>query len=321
MSEKAKSKFRIRNWKQYNQALVNRGSITVWFAEEAIENWHSCVKSGKRGRPQTYSDAAIRAALIIKTVFKVPFRALEGLLTSLMALMELPIQCPDYTVLCRRAQSLGIHIPPTWKTGEPLHLVFDSTGLKIFGEGEWKVRKHGYTKRRTWRKVHIGLCAKTQQVVIAGVTTADVSDGEAMLYLMDALSEETLEAVYGDGAYDDEYCRGAIYDRGARQVIPPQKNAKLQGWDKIPELNERDEAVKRIRALGADGRAAWKREVGYHRRSLVETAMYRSKQIFGERLTSRKFRAQATEVAIRYQALNRMTLLGMPDSYRVGVTT
>ena len=173
---------------------------------------------------------------------------------------------------------------------------------------------------RAWRKVHIGLCAKTQQVVIAGITTADVSDGEAMLYLMEGLSQEKLEAVYGDGAYDDEYCRGAIYDRGARQVIPPQKNARLQGWDKIAELSERDEAVKRIRALGADGRAAWKREVGYHQRSLVETAMYRSKQIFGERLTSRKFRAQATEVAVRYQALNRMTLLGMPDSYKVEVT-
>ena len=317
MCQKAKSKFRIRNWNQYNQALVNRGSITVWFDENAIQTWRHTSQSRKRGRPMTYSDAAIRTALIIKTVFKLPFRALEGLISSLIALMGLEIRCPDYSILCRRAQSLGIQIPCTWKQGEPLHLIFDSTGLKVFGEGEWKVRKHGYSKRRTWRKAHIGLCAKTQQVVVAGVSTPDVSDGEAMLYLMEAVVDEKLEAVYGDGAYDDEYCRGAIYDQGARQVIPPQKNARLQGWDKIPELNERDEAVKRIRALGPDGRAIWKREVGYHKRSLVETAMYRSKQIFGERLTARKYRAQATEVAIRYQALNRMTLLGMPKSEKL----
>ena len=265
----------------------------------------------------TYSDAAIRTTLIIKAVFKLPFRALEGLISSLIALMGLEIRCPDYSILCRRAHSLGIQIPCTWRRGESLHLVFDSTGLKVFGEGEWKVRKHGYSKRRTWRKVHIGLCAKTQQVVIAGVSTPDVSDGEAMLYLMEGIAEEKLEAVYGDGAYDNEYCRGAIYARGARQVIPPQKNAKLQGKDKIPELHERDEAVKRIRAFGTDGRAAWKREVGYHKRSLVETAMYRSKQIFGGRLTARKYRAQATEVSMRYQALNRMTLLGMPKSEKI----
>lgn len=318
MSEKAKPQYRTRNWKQYNQALVNRGSITFWFGEETIQQWLALRGTRQRGHPQVYSDVAIRAALIMKAVFKLPYRALEGFVRSLIEQMGVGLPTPHYSTFCARAPELEIRLPVRADESEPLHVIFDSTGLKIFGEGEWKVRKHGCTKRRTWRKVHIGLCAKTQKIMVAGTTTPDVSDDDAMFYLLDAIPGK-IEAVYGDGAYDKEFCREAILGRGGRQVIPPQKNARLQGRNKVSHLEERDGAIRRIRELGKEGRKEWKREVGYHKRSLVETAMYRLKQLFGERLSSRKLRSQATEVAMRCEALNRMTDLGMPVSYRLAV--
>lgn len=317
MSENAKAQYRTRNWKQYNQALVNRGSITFWFDEETIQQWMvSSSGTSQRGRPRIYSDVAIRAALIMKSVFKLPYRALEGFIRSFIEQMGVELPTPHYSTFCDRAQELDIRLPAGAASSEPLHVIFDSTGLKIFGEGEWNTRKHGWSKRRTWRKVHVGLCAKTQKIVVAGITTPDVSDDDAMLYLLDAIPGK-IEAVYGDGAYDKEFCREAIFARGGRQVIPPQKNARLQGRNKASHLQERDWAIQRIRELGKEGRKEWKVEVGYHKRSLVETAMYRLKQLFGERLSSRKLRSQATEVALRCQAQNRMVDLGIPVSYRL----
>ena len=188
---------------------------------------------------------------------------------------------------------------------------------EIFGEGEWKVRKHGYSKRRTWRKVHVGICADTGQVVVSAITSNDVSDDFAMVYMMDALEDVILGDVIGDGAYDTIDCREAIYDRGGRQVIPPDKNAKLQKGKPIPALQERDSAIRRIQDLGDEGRAHWKKEIGYHRRSRVETHMFRHKTGLGDRLAARREWSQATEVNIRLDVLNRMTELGRPKSYKL----
>lgn len=317
MTQKAKNKYRTRNWKEYNQSLINRGSITVWFDEDSISNWFSDKRTCKRGRPETYSDDAIRCALMIKAVFRTPLRALQGFLQSIILILGLELVCPHYTVFSRRAKKLHIPLSRLLKPGEKLHIIFDSTGVKVFGEGEWKVRKHGYSKRRTWRKVHIGMCAETGQIVVSAMTSNNISDEEAMVRMMETLEDVHLGDVIGDGAYDTIDCREAVYDRGGRQIIPPDKNAKKQRKTKFPALQERDEAIERIKELGKEGRSSWKEEVGYHRRSRIETAMYRYKIILGDKLTARREDTQATEVAIKMQVLNRMTELGRPISYKV----
>lgn len=312
-----KDKYRIRNWRHYNQSLINRGSITFWFNEDAIQKWHSVSRTGKRGRPDLYSDDAIRCGLMIRAVFRTTLRALQGFLKSLITILALDLICPHYSVFCRRAKGLRVPLRKLLKPGEKLNVVFDSTGLKVFGEGEWKVRKHGYSKRRTWRKVHVGMCADSGQVVISALTSNNVSDDEAMIYMIEALEDIPLGDVLGDGAYDTIDCREAINDRGGKQVIPPDKTAKVQKGKRPPCLKARDEAIQRMQELGLEGRSQWKQEIKYHRRSRVETLMFRYKTILGDRLVSRNKAIQATEVAIKWNVLNRMTELGMPESYKV----
>lgn len=314
---KKKDKYRIRNWKQYNESLVNRGSITFWFDEAAINKWHCSEKSGKPGRPDTYSDDAIRCGLMIKAVFRIALRALQGFIKSLITILGLDLSCPHYSVFCRRAKDLQIPLRKLLKPGEKLNVIFDSTGVKVYGEGEWKVRKHGYSKRRTWRKVHVGMCADSGQVVVSGMTSNNVSDDETMIHMMGTLEGVPLGDVLGDGAYDTTDCWGAIYDLGGNPIIPPDKTAKVQKRCPLPCLKTRDQAIQRIEEIGEEGRAQWKKEVNYHRRSLVETFMYRYKTILGDRLASRKQWTQATEVSIKIDVLNRMIELGMPKSYKV----
>lgn len=316
---KKKDKYRIRNWREYNQSLVNRGSITFWFDENAIQKWYSVERSNKPGRPDTYSDDAIRCALLIKAVFRIALRALQGFLASIIKILGLDLVCPHYSVFSRRAKGLKIPLRKLLKPGEKLHVIFDSTGLKVFGEGEWKVRKHGYSKRRTWRKIHVGMCADTGQVVVSAMTSNNVGDDEAMIHMMGTLEGTPLGDIIGDGAYDTSDCREAIYDLGGKPIIPPDKNAKVQRKSASPALQARDLAIQRIEELGEEGRAKWKEEVKYHRRSRVETLMFRHKTILGDRLSARKASNQATEVSIKLDALNRMTELGMPKSYRVTV--
>jgi hypothetical protein len=188
-----KDRYRIRNWKQYNQSLVNRGSITFWFNDQAITKWYSAERTEQPGHPDIYSDDTIRCGLIIKAVFHVALRQLQGLIMSLITILKVDLVCPHYSVFSRRAKNLNIPMRKFLKRGEHLNIIFDSTGIKVFGEGEWKVRKHGYSKRRTWRKVHVGVCADTGQVVVSAVTTNDVSDDMAMLYMMDGLMGPALE--------------------------------------------------------------------------------------------------------------------------------
>lgn len=314
---KKKDKYRTRNWREYNQSLVNRGSITFWFDENAIQKWYSVERSNKPGRPDTYSDDAIRCGLLVKAVFRTALRALQGFLKSIIEILGLDLMCPHYSVFCRRAKGLRIPLRRLLKPGEKLNVIFDSTGIKVFGEGEWKVRKHGYSKRRTWRKVHVGMCADSGQVVISAMTSNNVSDDEAMVHMMGALEGTPLGDILGDGAYDTVDCREVVHDLGGRAVIPPDKNAKEQKRIRLPALEERDRAIRRIQELGSEGRALWKKEIGYHRRSRVEALMFRYKTVLGDRLSSRREWTQTTEVSIKLDALNRMTELGMPKSCKV----
>ena len=305
--------YRIRNWKQYNEALVRRGSLTLWIDATTLDAWHYQGPS-QPGAQFEYSDLAIECLLTLKAVYHLTLRAAEGFARSLFELMGLELPVPDYTTLCRRAKTLPITLPK--KATGPLHLVLDSTGLKVYGEGEWKVRKHGYSKRRTWLKLHLAIDPETHEIQAAIVSEPGVTDAEAVPDLLDQV-DNPLVAAEADGAYDQQSVYDALGQRGARAVIPPRRDAKIRrhGNSKGPRL-DRDENLRRIRQIG---RKAWKEESGYHQRSLGETAMFRMKTLFGDEVSSRRSAQQATEIGIRCRAMNIMTHQGMPQSERVAM--
>lgn len=318
-----KTTYKLSNWSAYNQALRQRGSLSVWFSEEAAEAWLYDGPS-QWGTDPTYSDFAIETCLRLRLVYSLPLRQTQGFVESLFQLMELELPVPDYSTLSRRASDLPVDLAAEQDDGDqgqqtPRHIVIDSSGLKVYGEGEWKKRQHGKSKRRTWRKIHIGLDPETGEITAEHLTKNDTHDSSQV----EALLRETVETtgrvthVGGDGAYDTWTSYEAIEAVGAVPVIPPQKNARVKqhGNCEEPPL-PRDEAIRYIRR---HGRKKWKREHGYHLRSLVETAIYRFKGIIGRVLCSRKLPQQRTEARLGCQILNRMTQLGMPQSYAVVV--
>ena len=307
----SKPVYRIRNWKHYNDALVRRGSLTLWVDQNTLPAWRH-QGPNQQGAQFQYSDLAIQCLLTLRAVYHLTLRATEGFARSLLGLMSLDLPVPDYTTLCRRAATLRITLPK--RAEGPLHLVLDSTGLKVYGEGEWKVRQHGYSKRRTWLKLHLALDPETHEIQAAMVSEPGVTDAEAVPSLLEPV-EDPVAGVGADGAYDRRAVYAELDRRGARAVIPPRRDAKIgrHGNSAGPRL-ARDEKLRRIRRIG---REAWKRESGYHKRSLGETAMFRMKTIFGDGVSSRRPDQQATEVGIRCRALNIMTHQGMPQSVRV----
>ncbi len=311
--------YRIRNWKEYNTALVKRGSLRLWVDEKAIEAWVNHRRTGKPGAPQTYTDTAIVCMLTLQAVYNLALRSTQGLMQSVVELLRVQLPVPDYTTLCRRRKGLDVNIPRRVK-GEPIHIVVDSTGLKVYGEGEWKVRQHGYTKRRTWRKLHLAVDESSGEIKAVVVSTNSISDGEVLEELLEQVDgdgdEEIIKQVTGDGLYDTRESYEVIGKREAVAAIPPRRGARIwQHGNSREERLGRDENLRRIREVG---RKKWKREIGYYRRSVAENAFYRIKTIFGDRLSARGFEAQGCEVFIRCGVLNRMTQLGMPDSYAVG---
>ena len=299
-----KKRYRIRNWRDYNKALVQRGSLNFWISEDVLEKWKTPLVSGKRGRPQLYSDPVILMALSIKNVFKLPLRATQGFLESLLRMLNLPLSTPNYTLLSKRAKTLEVPLLRLSK-GETLDVVIDSTGLKIYGEGEWKVRTHGVSKRRTWRKIHLGVDPKSKEILASVITTNDVKDGEVLADILDQIPG-ALNMVALDGAYDERRCYETVLKRSGIPVIPPRKGARKG------VIEPRNQAIQRIQETSLK---EWKIEANYHKRSLAETTMFRYKTIFGSNLSSRTFETQSTEAFIRVLCLNLMTGLGMPDSY------
>lgn len=307
----SKRRYRITNWAEYNRSLVERGSLTIWINEDSANKWMASREKGKNGRPKTYSDDAILIALTVRMVYKLPLRSLEGFLRSMMALMSFSLPIPSYSQICRRASSLGKRLK-TLSKKRPTDVVFDSTGLKVYGEGEWKVRTHGVSKRRTWRKLHLAIDPSTGEILIAELTDNAKGDAQVAEGMLDRL-HNNVRRVYGDGAYDSHGLREKIAAKGAEPKIPPPQNAVI--GDPINEaVIQRNKAIRAIMGLGGndEARALWKKLTGYHRRSLVETTMFRYKTIFGSNLRSRNWKNQKIEIMIKCYALNEMTKLGMP---------
>jgi len=308
-----KTVYRVRNWREYNRSLVQRYSVTIWIDDEALQAWQY---SGppQQGAQFEYSDIAIECMGTLREVYCLPLRGAEGLLRSLFTLMEVELAVPCYSTLSRRGRSLTIRLPRQARGA--LDLVIDSSGLKVYGEGEWKVRQHGASKRRTWRKIHLAVDADHQEIQAAVLTDAGGEDAEMVAPLLAQIDNE-IQSVNADGAYDKRKVYTLLAEQAptAQVNIPPRRNAKVwqHGNSAEPAL-ARDENLRRIREIG---RKAWKRETGYHRRSLAETAMFRVKTLFGEHLSNRRYDTQATQLGLRCRALNRMTHLGMPQSYAI----
>lgn len=314
-NEENKKKYRVRNWKEYNQALVDRGKVLFWITEEAMKNWQEQQKTGKRGKPQQYSDTAIQTALTLQQVFRLPLRQTEGFLASILGKLAPALKVPDHSTLSLRGKTLSVAIRVRTVSYDPLHIVVDSTGVKVYGEGEWKVRMHGWSKRRTWKKLHIGVDETTGDILLGEVTGNDTADCEMLKPLLNQLpKEQSIRQVSADGAYDKRMCYEELMRRNTPAIaIPPRCNAKIwQHGNHAASRLPRDENLRHIRELG---RKQWKRGINYHRRSLVETAMFRLKTIFTDKVRSRTFARQRTELLLRCRALNLMTMLGMPDTY------
>ena len=311
---------KVENWSEYNDALVDRGRLTVWISEEAIQDWKAD-REPQQGAQWIFTDRAIGTCLQIKMVYGLGLRETEGFVESLFELMgleDLPV--PDYTTLSKRQGDLDIDLPTSSKVS-PIHLVIDSTGLKVYGEGEWKQRIHGKQKRRTWRKLHLGVDSDTGLVTAVTLTDNTSSDSSQVEPLLEETlpegseaedSEAALDKVGADGAYDTFDVYELISDYGATPVIPPQKNAKIKkhGNSGGPPLSH-DEAIRYIRG---HGRNKWKRVHDYHRRSLAETAVYRFKGLMGRFVEARTWENERTEVRLKAKTLNQMTRLGMPKT-------
>jgi Transposase DDE domain len=210
--------YRVRNWKDHNQALIRRGSLTIWIEQSTVQAWCQNMREGQVGSPTTYSDLAIQALLTLKAVFCLPLRQTQGFAQSVLRLMAADLPIPNYSTLSRRAPELEVTLPRRTKN-EPLHVVIDSTGLKIYAEGEWKTRQHGVSKRRTWRKMHLGVDEATGEILAVVTTERDVGDCEVLGQLLEAIIDP-IQQVSADGAYDTIGCHGGNCEAASQASNP-----------------------------------------------------------------------------------------------------
>jgi hypothetical protein len=306
-----KQQRRTTNSAAYDAALRQRGSLTVWFTDAAIAAWKAEPRT-TRGGQSRYSALAIATALTLKAVFRLALRQTEGLIGSIIALLGLDLSVPDHTTLSRRAESLDV-VRPRPGAG-PVHLLVDSTGLKLCGSGEWLLEKHGTKTRRSWRKLHIAIDADTGQIVTATLTTSDVDDASQVGPLLDQV-DSPVASFTADGAYDQDGVYGEVVSRHpeASVIVPPRSSAVPSDTAQTaPTMRDRH-----LQTIAERGRMAWQKASGYNWRALVEAGISRFKRVIGDGLRSRTDQRRATEVEIAVNALNRMFELGRPQYIRL----
>lgn len=309
-----KMKFKVMNWAEHEAGLRRRGSLTFWITPEAMSSWQAPKRTTRGGQPR-YSDLAIETALTLGLVFGLRLRQTEGFLASVLNLMGLDLAVPDHTTLSRRAR--------TWRSANrrdgrsplrkaPVHILINSTGLEVYGAGQWLEEKHGTKSRRRWRKLHLALDADSGEIIADVMTDQDASDASQVEPLLDQF-DGLIGQFTADGAYDGDPTYNAVsrHSADAVVVVPPRSNAIDRSDTGI--ASQRDQ---HIMAINTGGRMKWQATTGYGRRSLVETAIGRYKSTIGPRLRARSFGAQQTEVAIGCAALNRMLECARPKSVR-----
>ena len=300
---------KISNWSQYNKSLINRGSITFWISEDVIRSWKSLKKSQKAGRPEKYSDSAIQAICMVRFFFHLTLRSTEGFIRSLFAMMQISLPVPSYSRISKRMRLLELDYKKL-SHHKPAHIAIDSTGVKIYGDGEWHMKIHGKSRKKKWRKMTLGVCPTTHEILFN--ITSDESFADPTLFKMaiDHLPRSVTEVLM-DGAGDSHEMYKLAEREKFRLITPPRKGAKYRiGM----EHSKRDENVKMIYELGNDEEALkkWKKINGYHRRSLVETAISRIKGMLGNTLKSRSLLNQHHEMLLKSLIINRVNTLGLP---------
>lgn len=310
-----KQKHRVTNWSAYNESLRRRGDLTVWISDEGLRLW-SAPRRTTRGGQRKYSDLAVEICLTLGIVYKQPLRQTQGFMRSIAGLLGVEIAVPDFSTLSRRGKGLVLSEKRSPNSGGPIHLVVDSTGLKVFGEGEWLEQKHKTkAKRKSWRKLHLGLDLVTGDIICSDLTLDDVGDPSALPSLLDQIGGP-VDQFLADGAYDGGPTRDLLRARfgaGADIIIPPPRNA-------VPSLHAGTDPTDRDRHVAdiqVRGRIAWQRTTGYTRRSRGETQMGRWKRVIGATLSARRLANQKTEAKIGVRILNRMTDLGRPQFKRI----
>jgi transposase len=308
---------KVTNWPAYEAGLRQRGSLTVWFTDEAVAAWTAAPRTSRGGQP-FYSPLAILTALTLRAVFHLAYRQAEGLIGSIISLLGLTLRVPDHTTLSRRSATLAVPRPQlstdASDSAQALHLLVDSTGLKLCGAGEWLIEKHGTRARRSWRKLHLGVDAGTGQIVASALTSKEMDDAAQVGPLLDQVTG-LLTSVTADGAYDQDGVYDAIAERhrDTAVIVPPRRTAVLS--DKAATApTQRD---RHLQCIAETSRRAWQKVSGYNKRAKVEAAIGRWKQVIGDGLRSRTDERRVTEVNVAVDVLNRMLELGRPNYVRI----
>ncbi len=313
VNSKYKTRYRAQNWPEYERGLRARGDVTIWFNDEAVAAW-TPPPTGLRGGQRRYSNLAILTSLTLRLVFHLPLRQTEGFVGSLLRLMGLDLKAPDHSTLSRRGEN--VEVPPLCREHDgPIHLVVDSTGLKISGAGDWTSRKHRKGKvRRGWRKLHIGV-DDDGFVVAAQLTASRRDDASVVPDLLEQIDAK-IRRFTGDGAYD----RRSVYDQVASGgtedvvVVMPLRRSAVADKNADGAWSQRNSHLERIEAIG---RRAWLKESGYRQQARAENTFFRWKRILGDRLRSKHFETQRREAMIGCGVLNRMFELGKARSQAI----
>src|SRR3954451_18507279 len=322
-------KRKVTNWREYDESLRRRGSLTVWFSDEAVEAWKAERRTSRGGQPE-YSDLAMLTGLTVKAVFRLAYGQTAARIGSVIGWLGLDLAVPDHSTLCRRAETLEGPRPKPRGAGagtgadddaggadggaEPLHLLVDRTGLKLIGAGEWLVEKHGTKRRRSWRKMHLGVDADTGRIVAATLTDRDEDDAAQLGPLLDQVADP-VASVTADGAYDQDRVYADVAERhpDADVIVPPRSTA-------VPSATAETAPTRRDRHLhliAETGRMGWQKASGYNARARAEATIRRFKRVIGDGLRSRTDQRQAAEMDVAVQVLNRMLELGRPESARI----
>jgi transposase len=307
---KAKVKGR-RNWSRYNESLVNRGSLTLFISKDFAETWYVKYDADAprtRGGQAKYTESAITALLSLRFVYKLPLRAMEGFAKSLVLMMNLDIEIPDYSTLSIKLKAMKIKLPPICKdSGGGYVASIDSTGVKIHGQGEWNRKKHSQKDRRQWVKVHLIIDNDTMQILGVEATADDVHDCEVFDQLIDSLPNK-INKVLGDGAYDTLEAHKKSLDKGIELVALPRGNAVVDRESKLPHILKRNKHVTQFQEKGI---YAWANKNGYWPRNRAEATMSRFKTTFSGTLSSRKVQSQKNEITLKCKIFNIFAALSV----------
>ena len=310
-----KQKYKLKNWSKYSNALKDRGRIDFWLDKEAIDNWYEKDQENTgSGAPRQYTDFSITICHEIRQVYRLPLRQSEGFINSIFSMMGLNIKCPNYSVLSKRLLKLNIPCPRYTKKDtaddDVAAIAIDSTGLKRFGRDEWHQEKHKVSAKRSWRKLHV--CVDDKHYIYGTVLTDRfASDKGTIDDLIEQVATTSANHVSLDGAYDSNDVYVSLKNKfpNAKVVIPPDKNA-------IMHDNNHHIRNQHLKEIQEHGRKSWQKENQYGRRNISELSIQRRKRILGNYLHAREFTRQKIEAMIGSGILNKMTSLGMPQSYR-----